>query len=92
MSTVTPSLTRPFVLVSLANFSDGMSFALFLHFSGYLADLGANDTQIGLIYGATAVASIAMRPLVGTVMDRYGRRPVILFGNVLNIDVHSCSI
>jgi len=77
--------TRPFVLVSLANFSDGMSFALFLHFSGYLADLGASDTQIGLIYGATAVASIAMRPLVGTVMDRYGRRPVILFGNVVNI-------
>jgi MFS family permease len=78
-------LTRPFVLVSLANFSNGMSFALFLHFSGYLADLGANDTQIGLIYGATAVASIAMRPLVGTAMDRYGRRPVIIFGNVLNV-------
>ncbi len=77
--------TRPFVLVSLANFFSGMSFALFLHFSGYLADLGANDTQIGLIYGATAVASIAMRPLVGTAMDRYGRRPVILLGNILNV-------
>ena len=80
-----PLFTRPFVLVSVANFSNGMSFALFLHFSGYLADLGANDTQIGLIYGATAVASIAMRPFVGTAMDRYGRRPVIIFGNVLNV-------
>jgi len=77
--------TRPFLLVSFANFTSGMSYALFLHFSGYLADLGANDTQIGLIYGATAVASIAMRPLLGTVMDRYGRRPVILVGNVLNV-------
>jgi MFS family permease len=77
--------TKPFLLVSVANFASGMAYALFLHFSGYLADLGASDTQIGLIYGATAVASIAMRPLLGTVMDRYGRRPVILFGNILNV-------
>ena len=77
--------TGPFLLVSFANFASGMAYALFLHFSGYLADLGASDAQIGVIYAATAVASIAMRPLIGTVMDRYGRRPVIMFGNVLNI-------
>ena len=77
--------TRPFLLVSVANFTSGMSYALFLHFSGYLAELGANDTQIGLIYGATALASIAMRPILGPVMDRHGRRPVIIFGGILNI-------
>jgi len=77
--------TRSFLLVSVANFTNGMAYALFLHFSGYLADLGANDTQIGLIYAATAVASIAMRPLLGTVMDRHGRIPVIMVGNILNI-------
>jgi MFS family permease len=78
-------LTRPFLLVSVANFTSGMSYALFLHLSGYLAELGATDTQIGLIYAATAVASIAMRPLLGTVMDRHGRKPVIIVGGVLNI-------
>jgi len=77
--------TKPFLLVSLANFTNGMAYALFLHFSGYLADLGASDVQIGLIYGAAAVASIAIRPLLGPAMDRYGRVPVIMVGNVLNI-------
>ncbi|MCJ7780882.1 MAG: MFS transporter, partial [Acidimicrobiia bacterium] len=77
--------TKPFLLVSVANFTSGMAYALFLHFSGYLAGLGASDTQIGLIYATTAVASIAMRPLLGTVMDRHGRRPVILVGNILNV-------
>ena len=77
--------TRPFVLVSLASFASGMAYALFLHFSGYLAGLGASDIQIGFIYAATAVASIAMRPILGPVMDRYGRRPVILVGNAINV-------
>jgi len=77
--------TRPFLLVSVASFTSGMAYALFLHFSGYLAGLGASDVQIGFIYAATAVASIAMRPLLGPVMDRHGRRPVILIGNVLNV-------
>jgi MFS family permease len=77
--------TRDFLLVSVANFTNGMAYALFLHFSGFLADLGASDVQIGLIYGATAVASIAIRPLLGPAMDRHGRVPVIMVGNVLNI-------
>ena len=76
--------TRTFVLVSIANFTAGMTWALFLHFPRFLADLGASDAQIGLIFGTMALSAIAIRPLLGTAMDRYGRRPVILVGNVLN--------
>ena len=36
-------LTKPFVLVSLANVFNGLSFNLFLHFPGYLQDLGAAE-------------------------------------------------
>jgi MFS family permease len=78
-------LSRPFVLASLATFTHGMAFALFIHFPGFLEDLGATEIVIGLIVGFAAVASIIVRPLVGRLMDQRGRRPLILFGNSLNV-------
>ena len=67
--------------------AQGMAFTLFLHFPGFLKGLGAGEVEIGLIVGLTAVASIAVRPSVGRAMDQRGRRPVILFGNVVNVAV-----
>jgi MFS family permease len=78
-------LSRPFVLASLATFTHGMGFALFIHFPGFLEDLGATEVIIGLIVGFAAVASIVVRPIVGRLMDQRGRRPLILFGNSLNV-------
>lgn len=71
----------------LANMAQGMAFTMFLHFPGFLKGLGAGEVEIGLIVGLTAVASIAVRPTVGRAMDRRGRRPVILFGNIVNVAV-----
>ena len=82
-----PLLTRPFVLCSVANFAQGLAFNLFLHFPGFLKELGAGEVQIGLIAGLTAVASIAARPPLGRSMDLRGRRGVILLGNALNVAV-----
>jgi predicted MFS family arabinose efflux permease len=76
--------TRPFLLCGLANLSQALAFDLFLHFPGFLKDLGAHESQIGLLFGLTAVASIAIRPTLGRVMDARGRRGVILAGNALN--------
>ena len=67
--------------------AQGMAFTMFLHFPGFLKGLGAGEVEIGLIVGLTAVASIAVRPSVGRTMDRRGRRPVILFGNIVNVAV-----
>ena len=67
--------------------AQGMAFTMFLHFPGFLKGLGAGEVEIGLIVGLTAVASIAVRPSVGRAMDQRGRRPVILFGNVVNVAV-----
>lgn len=76
--------TRAFVLCALANLSQSVAFNLFLHFPGFLNELGAGDLEIGLIFGVTAVVAIVARPPVGPIMDRRGRRGVILVGSVLN--------
>jgi len=76
--------TQPFVLCFVANFLQGLAFNLFLHFPGFLHELGADDVEIGWIASLTAVAAILLRAPVGRVMNRQGRRPVILAGGVLN--------
>jgi MFS family permease len=80
-----PLLTRTFALCAAANFAQGLSFNLFLHFPGYLAALGADEVRIGFIFGLTAFAAIVARPPVGRAMDRRGRRGVILMGGALNV-------
>ncbi|RLA30483.1 MAG: hypothetical protein DRR03_10705, partial [Gammaproteobacteria bacterium] len=77
----------PFVLCTLSNLFQALSFNLFLHFPGYLKDLGAGELQIGLIFSLTAISAIAVRPTLGRVMDARGRRGVILVGNALNTAV-----
>jgi MFS family permease len=79
--------TGPFVLCTLSNLFQALSFNLCLHFPGFLKDLGAGALQIGLIFSLTAISAIAVRPTLGRVMDARGRRGVILVGNALNTAV-----
>ncbi|RLT45454.1 MAG: MFS transporter [Chloroflexi bacterium] len=46
----------------------------------YLDEVGLPDWQIGLILGAFGIASLVGRPLAGSLSDRLGSKPVILFG------------
>ncbi len=80
-------LTRPFVSCFVANLAQGISFNLFLHFPGFLKQLGSSEVEIGLVTSVTAVAAVAVRPWVGRSMDARGRRPLILAGGALNIVV-----
>ena len=77
-------LTTPFVLAWLVNMLHGLSFFLFIHLPRFLTELGADEVVIGLIVAAAALASIAIRPGVGSALDRHGRRPAILVGGALN--------
>lgn len=80
-----PLLTRGFIVVWSLNFLSGLAFFLFVHFPRYLEDLGAGPAEIGRIVGATALAAILIRPAVGRVMDRRGRRPIVIAGSLLHV-------
>ena len=82
-----PLLTRPFVACFVANLAQGISFNLFLHFPGFLKELGSSEVEIGLVTSSTALAAVGVRPWVGRSMDARGRRPLILWGAALNVVV-----
>src|SRR5207245_9421841 len=46
----------------------------------HVVALGGSRTQVGLLFSATTVVSIALRPAVGGWVDRFGARWVILPG------------
>jgi predicted MFS family arabinose efflux permease len=80
-------LNARFIRAWMVSLFGGLAFFLFVHFPGYIEDLGASEVEIGLIVGVTALAAILIRPRIGMEMDRRGRRPVILAGGALNIGV-----
>ena len=71
----------------MANFFQGVGFNLFLHFPGFLTELGASSVVIGWLSATMALTAIAVRPAIGQIMDSRGRRGLIVFGSVLNVVV-----
>jgi MFS transporter, DHA1 family, solute carrier family 18 (vesicular amine transporter), member 1/2 len=49
----------------------------------YLAGLGVTPARLGLIYGAAAIVTTTMHPLVGRLSDRWGARPTMMLGLLL---------
>jgi MFS family permease len=81
--TVRPTLlTPPFVTVTLAALAyftaDGV---LVPAVPRYVAGpLGAGNVAVGLVVGAFSVSAFLLRPWVGGLGDRWGRRPLMLVG------------
>jgi MFS family permease len=69
----------------------GATFVFFAAFGAslpvlprYVVDvLGRGDTTVGFVFAAYAMAAVAVRPLIGRVGDRSGRRLLIQAGAVL---------
>lgn len=77
--------TREFLRACLIHFTGAMSLSLFLLFPLYVKALGGSEATIGLLLGVGTIASVAIRPAVGVLLDRVGRRPVILWLGVGNV-------
>jgi MFS family permease len=46
----------------------------------FIKELGGTESQVGLAAGMFTLAAVVFRPLVGGLLDRYGRKPFIIWG------------
>ena len=76
--------TPAFWLACAIHFTGGMSVAMFLLFPLFVRALGGDELAIGGLLGLGMAASVATRPVVGALLDRLGRRRVLLAAGVLN--------
>jgi MFS family permease len=72
-----------FALVFLASLAAELTNSLLVHFPGFLQSLGASELRIGTIVGVTGAASIVVRPWIGRLIDRKGRRRMIRWGTLV---------
>jgi MFS family permease len=72
---------RSFYLVIVANLFFFSSFQwTFATLPAYIQEIGGDATQIGLAFGLFSLSAVAARPAVGWLVDRWGRKPVLLIG------------
>jgi len=84
MATRSSLFTRTFTLVWVAGLLQELAWSVMVHFPGFLTDLGASETRIGLLYSLSAVAGLLLRPVLGRLIDNVGRRPVLLTAGLAN--------
>ena len=47
---------------------------------GYVQEIGGNAAAIGLAFGLFSLSAVGARPVVGWLVDRWGRKPMLLVG------------
>jgi MFS family permease len=83
-----PSLrTPPFVALATATLAFFIAAGVVLPIAPQFAEeaLGADRIGVGVSIASFSVAALALRPLVGWAADRFGRRPLMLGGALLNV-------
>ncbi|MDZ5000447.1 MFS transporter, partial [Clostridium perfringens] len=43
----------------------------------FIKELGGSESQVGFIIGVFTISAVIIRPLIGGLMDKYGRRVFI---------------
>jgi MFS family permease len=84
VTTTDPLYTRAFWTAWVIHFTGAMSHAMFVLFPLYVLHLGGDELLIGVLLGLSLAISVAARPVVGLLLDRVGRRGVLLWASMLN--------
>lgn len=81
---MSPLYTRSFVALLLAQAAFGYAFATFFLLPKFLTtELGAGPERIGLVMASFGATSVIAIPLVGSLVDRLGRRRFMTAGALL---------
>jgi MFS family permease len=80
-----PLYTRTFWLACAVHLTGVMSFGMFLLFPLFIRTLGGDELTIGLVLGLGLGVSVVLRPSIGTLLDRFGRRRVLLWSGLANV-------
>lgn len=78
-------VSGPFLFLFIAALAFFSAGSLVLPVASRFAEgeLGLDAVGVGVGIGAFSVAALLMRPVVGWASDRFGRRPLLLFGGAL---------
>jgi MFS family permease len=80
-----PLFTRDFALVLLTQVTFGIAFSSFLLLPKYVVtELHGSPSQVGYVGALAVVAAVLSSPLCGKLLDRGGRRPLMLAGCLLS--------
>jgi MFS family permease len=76
--------TKPFILMTIGNlFLFNAFYMLYPTLPLFIKQIGGNESQVGLAMGAFMLSAVIFRPIVGGLLDRFGRRPFIIWGLLL---------
>jgi predicted MFS family arabinose efflux permease len=79
-----PLLSRDFLLLLASVSFFGFSWSFYLILPKFFAtEMGMDAAGIGRAVAVQGVSAVAITPLVGWLVDRYGRRPWLIFGNLM---------
>ena len=78
-ATITP-IPRAFFSVAVANFLFFLNFAFFFLLPIWVLEHGGGEETAGRVVGIAGLAGLVVLPLVGYLLDRFGRRRFMIAG------------
>ncbi|ANY69402.1 MFS transporter [Paenibacillus sp. BIHB 4019] len=78
--------TKSFTLMTIGNlFLFNAFYMLYPTMPLFITQMGGSESQVGLAMGAFMLSAVIFRPIVGGMLDRFGRRPFLIWGLILFI-------